>query len=98
MKDYNTRLVDVTVGEAFEILRPQLQSLIEDAVRQLPRKQEIEYGKGIPAIQELLLCSPSKANKVKASGIIDEAITQIGRSFIVNMTLARQILKEKSLL
>ena len=49
---------------------------------------------GIEGIAYVFGCSVPTANRIKRSGIIDAAITQIGRKIIVDGDLALQLAKE----
>lgn len=49
------------------------------------------YVYGIPGISQLFGCSIPTANRIKKSGRIDKAITQIGRKIIVDADLALQL-------
>ncbi len=56
------------------------------------KKKGIYYG--IAGIAQIFGCSVPTANRIKRSGIIDDAITQIGRKIIVDADLALQLAKE----
>lgn len=75
-------------AQLYELLRPFARMVAEEIVAmQKPQKQEPKQSrtlKGIPGIMEIFKCSRSKAAKIKASGIIDNAITTTGRMFIVD--------------
>lgn len=43
---------------------------------------------GIKGLCEILQCSPATAHRIKRSGIIKEAITQIGRKIVIDVELA----------
>ena len=49
---------------------------------------------GIEGIARVFGCSVPTANRIKNSGIIDKAITQIGRKIIVDADLALSLAKE----
>ena len=49
---------------------------------------------GIEGIARVLGCSVPTANRIKKSGIIDKAITQIGRKIVVDADLALSLAKE----
>lgn len=49
---------------------------------------------GIEGIAQVFGCSVPTANRIKRSGIIDAAITQLGRKIIVDADLALQLAKE----
>ena len=49
---------------------------------------------GIEGIDRIFGCSVPTANRIKKSGIIDKAITQIGRKIVVDADLALSLAKE----
>ena len=49
---------------------------------------------GIEGIAQVFGCSVPTANRIKRSGIIDAAITQIGRKIIVDADMALTLAKE----
>ena len=57
---------------------------------------ERKYVYGILGIAKLLGCSLPTANRIKKSGKIDKAITQIGRKIIVNVELALELAGKKT--
>lgn len=48
----------------------------------------------IEGIARIFGCSVPTANRIKKSGIIDKAITQIGRKIVVDADLALSLAKE----
>ena len=52
------------------------------------------YVQGYQGIANLLGCSKSTAQRIKKSGIIDDAITQVNRKILVDADLALQLVKE----
>ena len=54
-----------------------------------------KYVYGIAGIAQLFGCSIPTANRIKKSGRIKEAITQIGRKIIVDAELALQLARQK---
>ena len=52
------------------------------------------YVQGYQGIATLFGCSKSTAQRIKKSGIIDEAITQVNRKILVDANLALQLVKE----
>ena len=98
--DLNRRLIDVSVGEAFELLKPQfadlMRKVVDEAVAFALEEKEVY---GLEGIQKILgNCSKSKAQMVKNSGVIDAAITQNGRKIIVDVKKAKELLKKASLI
>ena len=52
------------------------------------------YVQGYQGIASLFGCSKSTAQRIRKSGIIDEAITQVNRKILVDADLALQLVKE----
>ena len=63
----------------------------EVAENVIPKK----YVYGILGIAKIFGCSMPTANRIKKSGKIDKAITQIGRKIIVNSELALELANRK---
>ena len=57
-------------------------------------KKRYEYG--IRGIAKIFGCSIPTANRIKKSGKIDKAITQIGRKIIVDVELALELAGKKT--
>ena len=57
---------------------------------------ERKYVYGILGISKLFGCSLPTANRIKKSGKIDKAITQIGRKIIVDVELALELAGKKT--
>lgn len=53
------------------------------------------YTYGIAGLAELIGASKTTAQKLKSSGILDAAITQIGNKIIINKKTAIEILKKR---
>lgn len=52
------------------------------------------YVYGVQGIAETFGCSIPTANRIKASGVIDDAITQVGRKIVVDPELALRLAKD----
>ena len=68
-------------------------SMEAKANEQTPVVQKRTYY-GIECIAQVFGCSVPTANRIKRSGIIDAAITQIGRKIIVDADMALALAKE----
>lgn len=68
-------------------------SMEAKANEQIPVVQKRTYY-GIEGIAQVFGCSVPTANRIKRSGIIDAAITQIGRKIIVDADMALALAKE----
>ncbi|MBR8760566.1 DUF3853 family protein [Porphyromonas levii] len=59
-------------------------------------KEEKQYVYGLAGIARLFGCSLPTANRIKQSGKINRAITQIGRKIIVDADLALELAGRKT--
>lgn len=86
--DLNKPLFQLTAGEFLLLLK--------ESVSEQPKQEEVQKRLvyGIAGIAQLFGCSKTTANRIKASGKIDEAITQCGRMITVDADLALSLLKK----
>lgn len=84
-----TRIIDLTVGQLMNLMK--IQPAIESDNMPTPEKR-IVYG--IAGIASIFNCSMTTANRIKASGKINKAITQTGRLIVVDADMALQLLKK----
>lgn len=61
-----------------------------------PSKEQRHYVYGLSGIARLFGCSLPTANRIKQSGKIDRAITQVGRKIIVDADLALELAGRKT--
>jgi hypothetical protein len=80
----------LTVGELVDLIRETTAAATASQPEQKPKN--LEYG--IAGIARIFNCSMATANRIKASGKIDKAITQTGRIIVIDVDRALQ-LKEK---
>lgn len=76
--DPKTRLIDLTVGQLLKLI----ESASEKPTQDEPKERRFEYG--IAGIARIFNCSISTANRIKASGKIDKAISQRGRLIVID--------------
>lgn len=87
----DTRIIDLTVGQLMELLDKK-QAPAE--IKEEPEKaKRLVYG--ISGIAQLFNCSLTTANRIKASGRIDDAITQHGRIIVVDADKALVLFNNK---
>ena len=67
---------------------------VENTEAATPQVASKGYYYGIEGIARVFGCSVPTANRIKKSGIIDKAITQIGRKIVVDADLALSLAKE----
>lgn len=85
----NTKIADLTVGEFQELLRSAFTP--GGGIPIYPGGNR-EFATGATGLAEALGVSYSTAKRLKASGVLDKAITQTGKVIITDVALARQLL------
>lgn len=90
MMDTEKRVIDMTAGEFAEVLYSVMQRLSNNEEEKVTNKRLVY---GIAGIAQLFNCSMTTANRIKASGKIDQAISQTGRMITVDADLALQLMK-----
>ena len=86
----NTRIIDLTVGQLMDIIAKAQAPAVEKAPKQTKR---LVYG--IAGIAQLFFFSLLFFFRIKASGRIDEAITQHGRIIVVDADKALVLFNNK---
>lgn len=82
-----TRIIDLTVGQLMELIGKEQNVQVNNS----DTEKKLVYG--IAGIARLFNCSMTTANRIKASGRIDKAISQHGRTIIVDADLALELMK-----
>lgn len=72
-----------------EVLAKQQTAIVTDNT---PKEKRLVYG--IAGIARLLNCSMTTANRIKASGKINRAISQCGRIITIDAELALELMKK----
>lgn len=83
--NYNTRVIDLTLGELLDAIEGRVRSVLSN---KNPEKEERRYVYGLKGLAKLFGCSKTTASRIKTSGKIDKAITQIGSLLIIDATIA----------
>ena len=94
LKELLVKPVWQMTGEEFLFLSRHA-SVQAEAQPQPTTDTERKYVYGILGIAKLFGCSLPTANRIKKSGKIDKAITQIGRKIIVDAELALELAGKK---
>ena len=79
-----------------EFLKEGLNRTVSTEPVSLLANTHKKYVYGISGIAKLFGCSIPTANRIKKSGKIDQAITQIGRKIIVDAELALELAGKKT--
>lgn len=95
LKELLVKPVWQMTGEEFLFLSRHA-SVQAEAQPQPTTDTERKYVYGILGIAKLFGCSLPTANRIKKSGKIDKAITQIGRKIIVDAELALELAGKKT--
>ena len=84
-------------GEELLFLAQQGSTQREGAAQETSSaKEERHFVYGLSGLARLFGCSLPTANRIKQSGKIDRAITQVGRKIIVDADLALELAGRKS--
>lgn len=94
MYNLNTPIWQLTVGEFLE-LQQRIKDKSPSSQCSLIDSKEKKLVYGLKGIAELFGCSTTTAQVIKNSGVIDKAITQIGRKIITDAELALRLVNER---
>lgn len=91
MTDLNKRVIDLTAGELLDLIQQGYNpQVIVDTTKDNKR-----FVYGLAGIADLFGCSKTTANRIKQSGKIDGAITQVGKLIIVDAEKALELNTKK---
>lgn len=89
--DANKRVIDLTLGELIDA--------IDERIRVAKKTEEPKNSKrfvyGLKGLANLLGCSKTTASRLKSSGRIDAAVTQVGALLIIDADLALKLAAKK---
>lgn len=93
MYNPNTPISFLTVGDLMDIVN----KCVSEQVKLIPEPnvEERKFVYGLKGLADLLGCSVVTAHKIKNSGVIDKAITQIGKKIIVDSDKALELIGKK---
>lgn len=80
-------------GQEFAFLMSNL-ALVGPSSPESSEKPVKHYAYGISGIAETFSCSIPTANRIKRSGIIDDAISQVGRKIVVDVDRALELVNK----
>ena len=89
----HTRSIHLPVGKLWDLVEDRVRAVLANK----PTKQEGErrYVYGLKGLAKLLGCSKTTASRIKTSGKIDKAITQIGALLIIDADKALELAGNK---
>ena len=83
-------------GEEFLYLQKNIEKSDVNPKNSTNENISKKYVYGIMGLAKLIDASKSTANRIKKSGIIDQAIIQNGRKIIIDSELALKLIKESN--
>ena len=83
-------LFNITLGDLKNVIKEVLD---ERDAQDILKAEQKKFVYGIAGIASLLGCSTSTAQRIKSSGVIDEAISQQGKTIVVNVEHALALIK-----
>ena len=91
--DNNKRVVDLTLGEVLDAIEARVKQTMSGQGRRDVVDRRIVYG--LKGIQQLFNCSKTTASRIKQSGRIDAAISQIGDMIVIDADKALELNRRK---
>lgn len=91
MKKINpdTRIIDLTLGDFLAAVEDRVKEVLAGKPQADDKKKRYVYG--LKGLAQLFGCSKTTASRIKTSGKIDKAITQIGALLIIEADLALEL-------
>ena len=84
-----TRIIDLTVGQLMDLIGKEQAVVVDNS----PKEKHLVYG--IAGIAQIFNCSMTTANRIKASGRLNKAISQYGRMIVIDVELALELVGDK---
>ena len=88
--DPNKPLFQCTLGDLKAVIA---EAMRDNELEKLAAKPPKRYVYGLSGLMELMGCSISTAERIRKSGIIDEAISRAGNILVIDAELALELLK-----
>lgn len=88
--------VCMMTGEEFTLLLKNTEKVTAKVPAEVVPEKHYEYG--IAGLARVFGCSVPTANRIKKSGVINGAISQIGRKIVVDVELALALAKEAGII
>lgn len=90
----NKRIIDLTLGELLDEVEARVRAMQGKQPESGTQEKPKRYVYGLKGLQKLLGCSKTTASRLKQSGKIDEAITQVGAIIIIDADKALELAKK----
>lgn len=89
------RVIDLTLDELLDAVEDRVKAAIAGTGTQEQPTEPKRYVYGLRGLQELFGCSKTTASRLKSSGRIDGAITQVGALIIIDADKAVELAGRK---
>lgn len=89
----DTRIIDLTLGELLDAVEDRVKAVLAGKPQAEDKKKKYVYG--LKGLAKLFGCSKTTASRIKTSGKIDKAITQVGSLLIIDADLALELAGKK---
>lgn len=93
MINNKTRIIDLTLGELLEAVEERVKGVIAGKPDKATAAEK-RHVYGLKGLARLLGCSKTTACRIKQSGKINAAITQVGALLIIDADLALKLLAD----
>lgn len=93
---FDKPLFQATLGDLAELMKETFSGIPKQEDMKILSKKCNRYVYGILGIASLFGCSRPTAQRIKSSRIIDKAVSQIGKTIIVDTDLALELTKNVS--
>ncbi|WP_291588110.1 DUF3853 family protein [Bacteroides sp.] len=89
----NKPLFQATLGDLIEVFEGVANKEGKDGRGSTNPSSKKRYVRGMKELAEVLHCSVPTAQRIKSSGVLDAAISQSGKTIIVDVDLALDLLR-----
>lgn len=89
----NKPLFQATLGDLIEVFEGVANKEGKDGRDSTNPSSKKRYVRGMKELAEVLHCSVPTAQRIKSSGVLDAAISQSGKTIIVDVDLALDLLR-----
>ena len=90
----DTRIIDLTVGELTDLMRSMIPSETVTIKEEVSKEKWLVHG--LDGLAKLFGCSKKHACQIKRSGVIDKAISQYGRTIVVDAERALDLIQNQN--
>lgn len=92
MYNPNTPISFLTVGDLIDIVNACISGQIKNIHETKAEERKFVYG--LKGLADLIGCSLPTAQKIKSSGVIDKAVTQVGKKIIIDADKALELINK----